>query len=509
MIFARHQLAWALALIALAASARASAGPTPACVRFKARADTLARVYLETGNPVIFEIGKIGLPWRRINEVRGRGHVFTWQVKKDRAYEIWDGHSYARAQAEFAADKLGRRFCESRSLLRDVLGLSRLVQRRRAVSDSEQLQMAQRRLECALAVLLGIRIEIHAGVKQQLWPQCPLPVSSSFECSRRGVSAKLAAISVPDNWQIIHSADPTRFRPTPGKPHSSRIEVRVPGQAVYYPGGYPVIARYDVRCGGAAFQASNAVEASVIPVFRKQAWIESISDTQIDLHVRLSSLLPVKNVETELYLPDGWTGKASRSRFDVPTSREIVYRITRPKNEEPGLRIVAAIFRIGDYVTSKRLITDHALVLGDSVGVAGLRMVAIKGEEALVTEFGRKCRKVSSSGQMYFDVSDNFSPGNQTYVTVECASGGPSSILIEYRTAAGKLCSTRPQAIDPASTWQHRVFVLNGAVFAGGFPGRADLRVRCEGSSLDVAGIRISRFRTSQGSLIPAGKKAR
>ncbi len=478
----RFALSGAIALgLAVCAAACCQAG----CISFTAKSDTQASVYLHSANPVVFEIGKLRIPWRRINDVTDKGHVLTWQVRKGRTYEVWDARDYARAQLREAGESLGHPFSASGDLSHAVLSAIKWTKSR---ATSEPQQLALTRLETAMAALLNVKIEIQAGVRNKVWPEYTLPITCSFSCPTRGVTARLAALTKPDSWTEVGRQ---------ARAGRSTIDVRLPSSATRYQGGNPVIARYEVKYRGTSFMATNAVEASVVDAFEREAWIDTISDTQIDLHVRLTSLLPIKDVTAEAYLPDGWTATTSPTRFDVANTRDVTYRITRPRTDDRGLRIVGGTFHAGEFTTSKRLLSDHALELGETAAVTGFRLIRTPGEPARVTTISdRKCRQVPASGMMSFDVSVNFSPGTETYLTVQAAATGPGSMTVQYVTTSGEKRSTQPQTLNADSGWRDLVFVLRDAAFNGKLPDNADFVLSCSGSMPGIAGIYISRFRT-------------
>lgn len=470
-----------LSLICACAVARA------APVRFTAKADTRASVYLHSSNPVVFEIGKLGIPWRRVNDVTDSGHVLSWNVRKGRTYEVWDASDYARAQLNDAGQVLKRSFQASGDLVTALLKSVRVAQSQGTTTEQ---QVALARLEWALAAMIGARVDVRAGVNNKLWPEYNLPVTCSFSCSAKGATAKLLSLTKPDNWKQIGT--------TKNRGGTSTITVRIPPSAARYQGNRPIIAHYSVSYRGVRFHTLNAAEAQVVDAFDREASISTVSDTQIDLRISLKSLLPIRGVTTEPYLPDGWRATVSPKCFDVANSRTVTYRITRPKDEKRGLRIVGGTFRVGDFSTSKRLLSDHALELGESSAVTGFRLLRTTGQlPPVVTMLDTKCRQVPISGRMAFDVSPNFSPGSETYVTVSCLGSGAGSIALEYLAASGKVRSTPPATPEIGSAWKDVVFVLRDASFSGKLPDGADFALRCTGSMPWIAGVYISRFRSA------------
>lgn len=481
-----------LLLLALPAAARVQM--TGATITAKQDGTLEAPLNHLQGKPLVFEIGKQGTPWRRVNDVIVSGSSARWTARKDRAYELTSAYAYAADTLSEVRRAFGHQDTMIRDLKADVVGALKWVQKR-ATTDQRYAE-AEFRLSGALSALLGITIDVSVGVEQKVWPEHNLPLESQFQCSVSGLRARFASFTKPENWRVVSSPRSTWFTSVPGEPQPTRAEIRLPARVTFYMGEYPVIAWYDVEYAGVEFKASNAVEAQVVHPIDKQGSIKTVSETQIDLNIHLTSLLTIKDVRTELYLPDGWTGTIPQERFDLSGSRDITYRITRPADETPGLRIVGAIFRIGDYATSKRLITDHTLTLGDSTAVTGLKMVQMPGTESeTATVQGRKCRKLPASGGMSFDVSENFFPGEATYVTVECAGDHPSEVAVEYRTVDGAAKVTAAQPVDPGAGWQTRVFVLNGAKFDGSLEGGADFRLASTAGACGVSSIRISRFR--------------
>lgn len=463
-------------------------------VRFAARHDTQARIYLRTGRPIVFEMGKLNLPFRRICEAKSAGHVVNFSVKKGRCYEIWDAADYAAEQLEVVRRTLGHAAPAPTParLLDDLLAAVRWAQRR--VDGGERLGVARARLSSALVALLDIRIEISAGVDGQVWPQCDLPLSVSFSSADGKAKARLRSITKPDNWKL--SRQHGEWFCAAAAPRPERITLRAPANSIFYKIGYPIVAWYDVFYRGVRFVASNASEARVIHAFARTAWVTTVSDTQIDLRIRLESLLPVKGVTSELWLPDGWKGEVTEPRFDVERVKEATYRITRPRGEKADLNIVAAVFHIDDYMCSKRVVVEHVLDLGQSTGVAGLRMIRGRGETAEAAFVGgRRCRRLPASGRLGFDVSENFIPGERTWVTLECA--GEGEVHLEYRTADGRRRSSESCLLDSSSEWKPCIFVVRGARFDGGLPGAADVAVICSGEAA-ISRVCVSRFRAPQ-----------
>ena len=472
----------------------AHAAPAPVShATFKAEANGVAQVQLAAKSPVVFEIGKLGIPWRRVSEVGYKDQTARWRVKAGRTYEAWDAAAYAAAQVQEAGKAVGHAFASSGAPLRNTLAALRWMKSNQAKIKSEEADAAKMRLEIALAALLKIRVSVEAGARQQLWPQYTLPIKGTFACETAGVRAALSSISIPDNWTVV-SREPAKGRSAPGKARVSTLQVRVPNHAVFYPGNYPITAWYDVEYDGLKFKAFNAVEANIVPIFERVAWLTTVSDTQVDLRIRLTSLMPIRNVTTEPYAPSGWTSKTATTSFGVSNTKEIVYHITRPANEKRGLRIVGGTFHVGDYTTSKRVITDHSLTLGQSRSTTGFEMLRVPGEEAaVVTQSDRQCRRIPASGKMYFDVSENFPPGETTHLTLTCAAEQPCEVWVEYRTVDGKTVSTDHQKVDPASPWRDVPVVIKNAVFDGGLANKADFVVRSDGA-LCVGGVYISRF---------------
>lgn len=489
-----QQLRLSLKLIAvITLSASICSACSANCVRFTAKHDTSAKVYLPSARPVVFEIGKLGIPWRQILDVRDVGHVLTWQVRKGRVYEVWDAQDYAREQLAEAKRSTGCPSGKHSTLTDQLLHALKWLEDRR----QPDAQLIRARLIYALSALLGIKIDIRAGAEGYLWPDYPLPVTVSFACAASGVRVRITKPTIPDNWQIVSRPSVSRFHQVSRVPVKSTFMVKVPAIAMRYEGLYPIIAWCDVEYRGQKFRVSNATEVSIGDAFEREAWIDTVSDTRIDLHIRLTSRLPIKGVTTEPYLPDGWTCIYPREPFDVCNSRELVYRITRPKSEKRGLRIVGGIFSFGSFSTSKRLITDHALELAETTGVTGFKLIRVKGDEARqATILGTACRQVPPSGRMLFDVSPNFSPGSETYLTLKCATLNPATLSVEYRTTSGRIVSTKPQVVHPANGPHELTFVLKSASFDGKLPHGADFVVCSSDKSLGIAGIYISRFRT-------------
>ncbi len=441
------QLRLSLKLIAVVAlSLSACSIGSPNCVKFTAKNDAPVRVYLHSANPVVFEIGKLGIPWRQILDVHNTGHILTWEVRKGRIYEAWDAQDYARMQLAEAKRSTGYPSGKHSTLPDQILHAIKWLE----VCRRQDAQLIRARLIYALSALLGIKIYIQAGADGHLWPDYPLPVTISFACTTSGVRVRIAEPTIPDNWQVISRQTISYFRQASRTPIKSVLQVKVPTIAMRYEGRYPIIAWCDVEYRGQKFKVSNATEVSIGDAFEREAWVDTVSDTRIDLHIRLISRLPIKGVTTEPYLPDGWTCTYPREPFDVCNSRELVYRITRPKSEKRGLRIVGGIFRFGSFSTSKRLITDHALELAETTGVAGFKLIQVKGDEARQTKIlGTACRQIPPSGRMLFDVSPNFSPGSETYLTLKCAALIPTTLSVDYRIKSGRIVSTEPQVIRP------------------------------------------------------------
>lgn len=443
--------------------------------------------------PLVFELGKQKLPWRQINDVILSGNKAKWAAQKDREYLVTTANQYALTQLNAVRADLGHGNQPTKDIPGDLVRALRWVQQQRKAADNDQLQMAESRLSSALSALLGITVEIKAGVDQKVWPEYHIPLKLTVQCREKSIRLRQAGLTMPDNWKLTRMPENQWRRLAPGEDFSISANVRIPGQSVYYAGSYPVIAWYEVEYSGVRFRTSNATELNLIHPIDKQATITTVSDTQIDLNVRVTSLLPINDIKTELYLPEGWTGEIPEETFDLNCAKDITYRITRPPNEPPGLRIVGAIFRIEDYATSKRLITDHALELGERTAVTGLRLAQSPDDEAPVTTIaGRTCRQHPPSGAMGVDVSDNFSPGERTFLTVECA--GTGNVRIEYRTSGGSRVSTISRALNIQDGWKELVFVLENARFDGSFSGGADFRICLGGGPIGVSGIRVSRF---------------
>jgi hypothetical protein len=468
------------------------------CVRFTGKSDTEVSVYLASSRPVVFEIGKLGIPWRTVEDVRREGHFLKWKVKKGRVYEAWDAREFALAQLAEVRKSFGISAAGGRAHADALAKTLRLVRQSRS-GDEESRAMARTRLEMALGAVLGVRIEVRAGVKQRLWPEYTLPVTCALRCGANGVRAKFSRLLLPDSWKVIEPAVRTQWRATIAAPIKASAKVKVPMVSMRYHVPYPVIAWYELEYAGCRFTLSNADETQVTDAFDREAWIDTVSDTQVDLHIKLTTLLPITGVTTTPYLPEGWSCDYYKKPFDVSNTKVLTYRITRPRNEKHGLRIVGGTFRFGSYSTSKRLITDHALDLGRAAAVTGLEMIRVKGDESrLMTLSDRKCRQTPASGRMYFNASANFSPGKETCLTLECAAEEAATLLVEYRTASGKMTSTEPQAITPASGWTELTFTLRDAVFDGSLPHAADFAVRSTRGQCGIAGISISRFRCPQ-----------
>lgn len=503
MILLRGMLFSAL-LAAISCGSLSADAARPRRVDVTADKDTEARVYLYSGSPVVFEVGKLGLPWRRVTEAQAQNHIVRWPAKRGRSYQAWDAEEFAREQLRIVRASLGHQSAGSTPIpspaptLDAVTTALRWVQKQRASGDTPQLQQAEVRLSHALSALLDVRIRVDAGVGLKVWPEYTLPLTASLECRSKEVLAKFASFTMPDNWKMLGGSAPSRARSAASKPVRTQVQVRVPARSTFYPGDYPLVAWFDVEYAGTRFKASNAVEAKVTHPFERDGWIDTVSETEVDLHVRLKSLLPIKGITTELSLPDGWTGKTPCESFDLNGSRVLTYRITRPAEEPRGLRIVGGLFRLGDYTISKRLLTDHLLSLSDTTAVAGFRLLQVKGDESpAVTVSDRECRATPPSGKMHFDASENFPPGKLTYVTVGCATTDSGEVSVDYRDASGKLRSTAPQAVDVSGGWQHRTFTIENAVFDGSLPNGADFTIRYNGKSLGVAWVGISRFRAS------------
>lgn len=482
-------LAISSALPAVAAGAK--------CITVESGSGSSCQAIIDTANPIILEMGKQSMPWRWINSMEKQGNAVKWKAKPGRTYQVWDCGDYALEQLALVRNELKSSKAAPSRPAEAILSELKYVRKLRAAKDSEQLRLAETRLSNALIAILNIKINVNAGVDQKLWPAFSLPIGASFTCGAAGVKAQLASISKPDNWQVVSPLKTMWTRIIPGKQVGSQMQVRVSNQAVFYNGNYPIIAWYNVDYKGIKFRASNTAEAQVVSAFDKTVTIDTISDTQIDLIVHLTSLLPIKNVKTELDLPDGWKGTTPNSTFDINMTKDVTYRITRPAGEKPALKIVGAIFRVGDYATSKRLLTDHTLSLSGSSSVAGLKMVQAAGEHVETGSMGeRRCRIMPETGHMYFDISDNFPPAGETYVTLECANTGAGAMAIEYYDASGNLCHTPSQAIDTNSTWQKFTFLLTNARFNGSFPESSDIKVTYKGGQLGVGVISISKFKT-------------
>ena len=447
-------------------------------------------------HPIVFEIGTLGIPWRQVMDVRTRNGKLEWQAKKDRVYEVWNAEDYAQAQIEYVRKELNHKNTSVRKPLPTLISTLSWIQKERRKHDSEKLQLSEMRLSSALSAVLGVCIDIDAGVGLKAWPESHLPVSSSFTCTVNGVKARLSSIMMPDNWKELTSTACKWFSASP-KQIRSISQVQISNQAAYYYGTYPVIAWYEVKYGGVVFKVWNAANVELIPPFTKEASIHTVSDTEIDYVINLTSLLPIHNISDELSLPNGWTGNVPQKRFDLNKSRTLTYRINKPASDPAGLRIIGAIFRFEDYATSKRILTDHSLTLGRSTSVAGFKMVQPAGEEApIVTVSDRAGRQMPDAGVMYFDASENFLPGESTYITIECASSSSSVLSIMYRTVNGKTVSTSPQTVEHSNGMQRLNFLMENAVFDGSFPGGADFSIRSN-NSLIVFRINISRFRIS------------
>ena len=462
------------------------------CVRFTAKEDAPARVYLHSARPVVFEIGKLGIPWRQILDVRDAGHILTWHVRKGRVYEVWDAKDYALVQLAEAKKSTGCPSGKYSTLTDQVLHALKWLDNHR----QQNSQTIRAKLIYALSALLGIKIYIRASVDNYLWPDYSLPVTVSFACASSGVSVRITEPTIPDNWQLTSRSTVSYFRRASQAPIKSTFWVKVPPTAMRYEGLYPIIAWCDIEYRGRKFRVSNATEVSVGDAFEREAWIETISDTQIDLHIRLTSRLPIKGVTTEPYLPDGWKCEYIREPFDVCNSRELVYRITKPKSEKRELRIVGGIFRFGSFSTSKRLIAEHALELAEATGVTGFKMVRVKGDDTqLTTISGTTCRQIPPSGKALFDVSANFLPGSETYLTLKCATLAPATLSVEYQTTSGCIDSTESKTIHPTDGIREITFVMKNASFAGKLSHGADFVVNYSDKSLGIIGVYISRFR--------------
>lgn len=490
MLSFRRSFLYAAALV-IVLTAQAEAG----CVRFTGKSDTEVSVYLASSRPVVFEIGKLGIPWRTVDGVRREGHFLEWNVRKGRVYEAWDAREFALAQLAEVRKSFGISAPGGLAPADALAKALRLIQHSQS-GDEDSRAMARTRLEIALGAILGVQIGVQAGVKQRLWPEYTLPITCSLRCNASGVRARFSRFRLPDSWKVIAPAAQTQWRATASAPIKASAKARVPLVSMRYHVPYPVMAWYELEYGGCKFLLSNAVETQVTDAFEREAWIDTVSDTQVDLHIKLTTLLPIPGVTTTPYLPEGWTCDYDKKPFDVGNTRVLTYRITKPNDEERGLRIVGGTFRFGGYSTSKRLITDHALDLGRTAAVTGFEMIRVKGDEArLVTLSDRKCRQTPKSGRMYFNVSANFSPGKESYLTLECGTEEAAALLIDYRTASGKMTSTEPQAIAAGSGWTELTFVLKDALFDGSFPHGADFAVRSTRGQCGIAGVFISRFR--------------
>lgn len=457
-------------------------------VTVTAEKDGTAQAKTPAANPVVFEVGRLGLPWRMIHDARTDGSVVTWTAAKGRVYEVWDRDDYARAQLRAVGEPPGRAQDRGRSVTGLVLDTMRKVQRRRASGDSDRMAIAEIRLSRALCALLDVKIDIRAGTNLKVWPECDLPVAATLTCGDAQARARFAGFVKPDNWSLESAKqgeDQTRARGT----------LRIPGRSVFYLGTYPLAARYDIEYGRVRFRAVETAELELVHPFEKDASIDTVSETEIGFTVRLRSLAPVRGITTELYLPDGWSGRLPVEKFDLDGERSLTYRITKPADDPEGLRIVGAIFRIGDYGTSRRLITDHALRLAESMSVTGFKVVPSADAPKLEHAAGRSCRRMPASGRIGFDVSDNFLPGAETHVTVECTTEQESSIAIEYRGTDGSIRTTDAQMVEPGDRWNTHTFTVHDAVFDGSLADGSDFAVVSPLGSPALSGVYISRFR--------------
>mgnify|MGYP005837404963 CR=1 FL=1 len=457
-------------------------------VTVTAEEDGTAEARTPAANPVVFEVGKLGLPWRTVHDVRTDGQIVKWTAAKGRVYEVWDRDEFARAQLRAVGEPPERAQELGRSLTGVVLDAMRKVQRRRKSVDSDRLATAEIRLSRALCVLLGVRIDIEAGANLNVWPECDLPVEAVLTSRDTQARARFACFMKPDNWSlksVKQGENQARARGT----------LRIPGRSAFYLGTYPLTACFDIEYGRVRFRATETVELELVHPFEKDASIETVSETEIDFTVRLSSLAPVRGITTELYLPDGWSGHIPVEKFDLDGERSLTYRITKPADDPDGLRIVGAIFRIGDYGTSKRLITDHAIRLAESTSVTGFKVTPSTDAPKLERAAGRSCRRMPASGRIGFDVSENFLPGNETCVTVECAADQESSVAVEYRGIDGSIRTTEAHRIEPGDRWDRYTFTIRDAVFDASVADGADFALVSQQGSPLLFGVYISRFR--------------
>lgn len=453
------------------------------------RADRDGEISVSTSvrNPVIFEVGRLGLPWRMIHDATHEGAKLKWTAVAGRTYEVWERDDFVRAQLRAAGEAPDRLRERGRSLAGLTADTIRKVQKRRASGDSERLATTEMMLSRAMCLLLGVRIRIEAGTGMKVWPQCDIPLSAEASAGDRQAVLRFAGFTVPDNWAVRS----VRRRANPA---TAEAVLLIPGHSAFYTGRYPVTAHFEVQFGRTVFRASETAEVELVHPLEREARIRTVSENEIEFIVRLRSLAPIRGIRTELQLPEGWTGEIPARSFDIHSERTIVYRIRRPAAEPDGLRIVGAVFRIGNYATSKRLITDHYMRLGESMSVTGFRVVRSEDPPVLCMENGVPCRRIPASGRVGFDVSENFLPGDQTIVSVDNSSDCAEAISIEYRAADGSVRVAEAKKVVRKGDIYRHTFVLRDAVFNGSLADGADFAVLSKLESLALFGAGVSRF---------------
>jgi hypothetical protein len=251
------------------------------------------------------------------------------------------------------------------------------------------------------------------------------------------------------------------------------------------------------------------VGVTLVHPFDRQALIKGTSPDAAEMELTLRNNFPgmeFEGLEVDLDLPENWKGDPAVTKLTLDKDATLRFRLAKPIDDAPGLRVASAIFKLGEYRGSKRSITDLSVTMAERPRAQGLWLVDVDdGITELTKRGGSTCRRAADFKPgvpcyMYFGVSENLPTAGTVYVSVRYFDEGTDPFEMQYDSMdpVGGLAAAykrTPQVKrGNTQTWKTYTFALSDARFKDAQNGLADLRIASIGSGLSVAWLTVSKF---------------